>query len=196
MPRFRAKRNVYHSADQMFDLVADIESYPEFVPLCQEHAVVSRKTSGAREILMTEMTVAYKIFRETIRSRDTLDRSNGRILVESINGPLRRLRSLWTFEPRADDSCDVGFDLSYEFASPMLALLARGVLDAAFSRYIQAFERRADEIYGRPMRPPFQRQHGREAGASRAAGDARSSGRRYTKVAPPSRAESTQGARP
>jgi len=153
MPKFRAKRHVHHSADQMFDLVADIERYPEFVPLCQKHAIVSRKTCGDSEILMTEMTVTYKIFRETIRSRDTLDRTNGRILVESVDGPLRRLRTLWTFRSRDDDSCDVGFELSYEFASPMLGLLAGGVLDAAFGRYVQAFERRADAVYGKRVRP-------------------------------------------
>jgi coenzyme Q-binding protein COQ10 len=69
MPSFRAKRQVYHSADQMFDLVADVESYSEFVPLCQSHTIASRKKCGDSEILMTDMTVAYRIFRETHRSR-------------------------------------------------------------------------------------------------------------------------------
>jgi coenzyme Q-binding protein COQ10 len=153
MPGFRAKRRVHHSADQMFDLVADVEHYPEFVPLCQRHTIASRKKCGDSEIVMTDMTVAYQFFRETHRSRVTLDRAAGRILVESIDGPLRRLRTLWTFQPKDEDSCDVGFDLSYEFASPTLALLLGGVLDAAFGRFVQAFESRADVVYGRCERP-------------------------------------------
>jgi coenzyme Q-binding protein COQ10 len=160
MPGFRAKRRVHHSADQMFDLVADIERYHEFVPLCQRHIIASRKKCGDTEILMTDMTVAYQIFRETHRSRVTLDRANGRILVESVDGPLRRLRTLWTFQSRDDDSCDVGFDLSYEFASPMLALLLGRVFDAAFSRFVQAFESRADVVYDRCERPPINRPRG------------------------------------
>ena len=123
MPTFSSKRRAHHSAPQMFDLVADVERYSEFVPLCQRHTIRSRKTCGDSEILMTDMTVAYQIFCETHRSRVTLDRAKGRILVESVDGPLRRLRTVWTFQSRDDDSCDVGFDLSYEFANPMLALL-------------------------------------------------------------------------
>ena len=153
MPGFRAKRRVHHSADQMFDLVADAERYHEFVPLCQRHTIASRKKCDDNEILMTDMTVSYQIFRDTHRSRVTLDRVHGRILVESVDGPLRRLRTLWTFQPRGDDSCEVGFDLSYEFSSPMIGLLVGGILDAAFSRFVQAFERRADAIYGRRQRP-------------------------------------------
>ncbi len=156
MPGFRARRRVHHSADQMFDLVADVERYSEFVPLCQKHTIRSRKKCGDSEIMMTDMTVAYQVFRETHRSRVTLDRANGRILVESVDGPLRRLRTVWTFQSRDADSCDVGFDLSYEFASPMLALLLGGIFDAAFSRFVQAFESRADAVYGSRQRPSSQ----------------------------------------
>jgi coenzyme Q-binding protein COQ10 len=148
MPGFRARRRLHHTADQMFDLVADVERYSEFVPLCQKHTIRSRKKCGDREIMITDMTVAYQVFRETHQSRVTLDRANGRILVESADGPLRRLRTVWTFRSRDADSCDVGFDLSYEFASPMLGLLLGGIFDAAFSRFVQAFERRADAVYG------------------------------------------------
>ena len=75
-----------------------------------------------------------------------------RILVEKVDGPLCRLRTLWTFQPRNGESCDVGFDLSYEFASPLLALLLTSVFDAVFSRFVQAFERRADIVYGGHLR--------------------------------------------
>jgi coenzyme Q-binding protein COQ10 len=80
MPVFRAMRRVPHSADEMFDLVADVERYHEFVPLCVRHAILSRETRGEIEILMTDMTVACGIYRESFKSRVTLDRANGCIL--------------------------------------------------------------------------------------------------------------------
>src|SRR5262249_1435688 len=123
MPVFRAMRRIHHSADQMFDLVADVERYPEFVPLCVRHAIQAPATRAETEILMTDMTVACGFYRESFTSRVTLDRANGCILVESTDGPLRQLRTRWTFQSRSDDSCDVGFHLHYELASRALALL-------------------------------------------------------------------------
>ncbi len=149
MPEFRARRRIHHSADEMFDLVADVERYSEFVPLCERHVIKCRETRGETEVLMTDMTVAYGIFRETFTSRVELDRAGRCILVESTDGALRRLRTRWTFQSRSDGSCDVGFDLSYEIASRTLALLMGAVFDGAFSRYVQAFERRADIVYRR-----------------------------------------------
>src|SRR5215471_7605503 len=149
MPVFRAMRHVHHSADEMFDLVADVERYHEFVPLCLRHAILSRETGAETEILTTDMTVACGIYRQSFTSRVTLDRANGCILVESTDGPLRRLQTRWTFQSQSDDSCDVGFYLHYELASRALALLMGAVFDAAFGRFVQAFERRADIVYGR-----------------------------------------------
>ncbi len=149
MPVFQARRRIHHSAEEMFDLVADVERYHEFVPLCLRHAIRSRETRAEIEILMTDMTVACGIYRESFRSRVTLDRANGCILVESTDGPLRRLQTRWTFQSRSDDSCDVGFYLQYELASRTLTLLMGPVFDLAFGRFVQAFERRADIVYGR-----------------------------------------------
>jgi coenzyme Q-binding protein COQ10 len=153
MSDFHAKRHVRHNADQMFDLVADVERYSRFVPNCERNAVVSRKKCGDNEILITDMTVAYRIFRQTVRSRVTLDRSNGRILVESIDGPLRLLRVLWTFRSTGAASSEVTFDLAYEFASRTLAMLLGSLFDALFSRFVQAFEHRADSVYARGAQP-------------------------------------------
>src|SRR3954470_5296017 len=114
MPSFKTIRPVRHSADRMFELVADVERYPEFVPLCERHVVKSRRAEGESEILVSEMTVAYRVFRETFRSRTTLDRAHGLILVSSHDGPLRSLFTRWSFEPRDGDAgCRVGFSLSY-----------------------------------------------------------------------------------
>ena len=149
MPVFRAMRRVHHTSGEMFDLVADVERYHEFVPLCQRHAILSRETRAEIEILRTDMTIACGIYRESFISRVTLDRTNGCILVESTDGPLRQLQTRWTFQSRSDGGCDVGFYLHYELASRTLALLMGAMFDAAFGRFVKAFERRADIVYGR-----------------------------------------------
>ncbi|TFV35725.1 type II toxin-antitoxin system RatA family toxin [Bradyrhizobium frederickii] len=151
MPKFSSKRRVNHSASEMFDLVADVERYPEFVPLCSALKVRQRmvKPDGT-EVLVADMTVSFKLVRESFTSRVTLDRANLKILVEYLQGPFSNLENRWTFEPKGEGVCDVGFFLSYEFKSRMLALLMGSMFDAAFARFSTAFEKRADAIYGRP----------------------------------------------
>src|ERR1700751_3886929 len=150
MPRFSSKRRVHHTASQMFDLVADVERYPEFVPLCHSLKVRQRtlKEDGT-EVVVADMTVSFKLVRETFTSQVTLDRPNLKILVEYLRGPFKNLENRWTFEPKAEDVCDVGFYLSYEFKSRMLATLMGAMFDAAFTRFSAAFEKRADVVYGR-----------------------------------------------
>jgi coenzyme Q-binding protein COQ10 len=155
MPRFSNKRRVQHDAEQMFDLVADVERYPEFVPLCHSLAVRQRtpKPDGT-EVVVTDMTVSFKLINETFTSRVTLDRANLKILVEYLRGPFSSLENRWTFEPRGESACDVTFFITYEFRSRMLALLMGSMFDAAFARFSAAFEKRADAIYGRPKAAP------------------------------------------
>ena len=151
MPRFSSKRPVHHSATQMFDLVADVERYPEFVPLCRSLKIRQRtpKPDGT-EIVVADMTVSFKLVREAFTSRVTLDRPNLKILVEYLQGPFSHLENRWTFEPKSDSACEVGFYLAYEFKSRMLAMLMGTMFDAAFQRFAAAFEKRADVIYGKP----------------------------------------------
>jgi coenzyme Q-binding protein COQ10 len=134
----------------MFDLVADVERYPEFVPLCQSLKVKSRTTADdGVETVVADMTVSFKLIRERFTSRVTLDRARRVITVEYLHGPFSRLENRWTFEPQGDKACIVGFNISYEFKSRMLAAVMGAMFDAAFQRFAAAFERRADEIYGR-----------------------------------------------
>jgi len=151
MPRFSNKRRVQHRAEQMFNLVADVERYPEFVPLCQSLKIRQRtpKPDGT-ELVVADMTVSFKLMRETFTSRITLDRPNLKILVEYLKGPFSNLENRWTFEPKGDDACDVGFFIAYEFKSRMLGLLMGAMFETAFSRFSAAFEKRADVIYGKP----------------------------------------------
>jgi coenzyme Q-binding protein COQ10 len=150
MPRFNSRRRVNHSAAQMFDLVADVERYPEFVPLC--HSLkVRQRTPGAdgTEIVVADMTVSFKLVKETFTSRVTLDHPNLKILVEYLQGPFRSLENRWTFEPSSDNACEVGFFIAYEFKSRMLAMLMGTMFDAAFQHFAAAFEKRADKVYGK-----------------------------------------------
>jgi coenzyme Q-binding protein COQ10 len=152
MPEFSTKRRVRHAAAEMFDLVADIRKYPEFVPLCSALTVKSRNEKDDGTIVMVaDMTVAYKIVRETFTSRVTLDRPNLRIFVEYLSGPFKRMHNRWIFYPAGDSACHVEFFISYEFKSRALAMLMGAMFDAAFRRFAVAFEQRADAVYGRKM---------------------------------------------
>jgi len=148
MPQFTTTRSVRHSAANMFDLVADVERYPEFVPLCRSLKVRQRipEPEGV-EVLVADMTVAYKFVREAFTSRVTLDRPNLQILVEYLEGPFSHLENRWTFHPTGEKTCEVEFFISYEFRSRTLGLLMGSMFDLAFRRFAVAFERRADAIY-------------------------------------------------
>jgi coenzyme Q-binding protein COQ10 len=148
MPELSTTRRVQHAASEMFDLVADVEHYPEFVPLCQSLRVRKRTGEGGKEVIVADMTVAYKLVRETFTSRVTLDRSNLEILVEYLEGPFRRLNNRWRFRPVGERACDVEFYIAYEFRSRTLGMLMGAVFDAAFRRFASAFEKRADQVYG------------------------------------------------
>jgi coenzyme Q-binding protein COQ10 len=150
MPRFSNRRRVQHRADQMFDLVADVERYPEFVPLCQALKVRQRrKNPDGTETIVADMTVSFKLVKETFTSEVTLDREHLKILVRYLKGPFANLENRWTFEAKGEEACDVGFFIAYEFKSKMLATLMGAMFDAAFTRFSAAFEKRADMIYGK-----------------------------------------------
>jgi coenzyme Q-binding protein COQ10 len=148
MPQVSTTTRVRHAASDMFDLVADVERYPEFVPLCQSLKVRHRTNEGGKEMIVADMTVAYKLISETFTSRVTLEPAKLEILVEYLEGPFRSLNNHWTFRPIDDHTCDVDFFISYEFRSRALGLLMGAMFDAAFRRFAGAFERRADQVYG------------------------------------------------
>ncbi|GGG24502.1 type II toxin-antitoxin system RatA family toxin [Chelatococcus composti] len=150
MPSFRNKRRVPYTPAQMFDLVADVEQYPAFLPLCEALRVRRRAASGEGvETLIADMTVGYKAIRETFTSRVTLDRPRLRILVEYVDGPFRHLENRWAFHQLDDVGCEVDFFISYEFKSMALGLVMGAVFERAFHKFAEAFEERARTVYGR-----------------------------------------------
>lgn len=134
----------------MFDLVADVEKYPGFVPMCRDLKVRQRtSTADGIEVIVADMTVSFKLVRETFRSRVTLDKPNLQILVEYLQGPFSHMKNRWSFRPAGENACDVEFFIDYEFRSRTLGLLMGSMFDVAFRRFSAAFEARADQVYGR-----------------------------------------------
>lgn len=149
MPKFHTQRRVAHMAANMFALVADMERYPEFVPLCQSVRILSRSEEAGSKVVVSRMTVAYKLFQESYTSRVRLRESELVIDVDYLDGPFRHMQNRWTFEPEGVAACVVGFYLDYEFRSLMLQALMGSVFDRAFRKFSSAFEARADAVYGR-----------------------------------------------
>lgn len=156
MPSFSTTRRVAFTPKQMFDLVADVEKYPQFLPLCEALVVRKRERAGDRDVLIADMTVGYKALRETFTSRVALDPAGLVVHAGSVpeypSGPFRRVENRWSFAP-APGGCDVGFHISYDFKSLMLQALVGGLFDRVFRRYTQAFEERARAVYGAPAAP-------------------------------------------
>ena len=150
MPRYRTIRRVHHSAADMFALVADCEAYPQFLPLCTALRVRRRETrEDGVEAMLAEMEVGYKAIRERFTTRVTLDAARGEILVEYVDGPFRHLRNRWRFRDIAERRSEVEFFIDYEFRSRTLGALMGAVFDDAFRKFADAFEARADKVYGR-----------------------------------------------
>lgn len=148
MPSFQTTRAVRHSPVEMFDLVADVERYPEFLPLCQSLRIRRRsEVEPGVEALVAEMAVGYKAIRESFTTRVTLDRPQLTILTEYVEGPFRHLNNRWRFRPDPL-GCAIEFFIDYEFRSYALSLLMGSMFDGAFRRFSVSFEERADVVYG------------------------------------------------
>lgn len=139
---------VAHSADEMFALVARVEDYPKFLPLCEELKVKRREQQGDQEVLIATMVVGYRLIRESFTTKVTLDRQAQIILVEYLDGPFAHLENRWKFLPRGPHTCDVDFYIAYSFRSRLFERLVGGLFARAVEKYTSAFEARADQIYG------------------------------------------------
>ncbi|USJ24519.1 type II toxin-antitoxin system RatA family toxin [Ensifer adhaerens] len=147
MPHFETNHVVKHTADQMFDLVADVEQYPQFLPLCEALTVRSRKERDGKVLLLAYMTVGYKAIRETFTTQVLLNKAERTIDVKYIDGPFKYLDNRWRFEPSGEGQSIVHFDIDYEFKSRILGALMGSMFDRAFRMFSDAFEKRADSIY-------------------------------------------------
>ena len=145
---YEIKHTVAHSADDMFKLVADVESYPKFLPLCEALKLKRRENRDGKVVLMTTMVVGYKLIRESFTTEVILDSDARTIVVHYLDGPFSYLENRWTFRPLTAKSCEIDFYIAYSFRSRLLERLMGGLFDKAVRKYTTAFEERADAIYG------------------------------------------------
>ncbi|GMG83545.1 type II toxin-antitoxin system RatA family toxin [Paralimibaculum aggregatum] len=149
MPTHGERRQMPHSADQMFDLIADIGKYPDFLPWCSGARIRSRKTrADGAEVIEADLVISFKVYRERFTSRVVLKRSERVIDVAYLDGPFRYLDNHWTFEPEGPDACTVDFFVDFEFRSRTLQAVIGAVFNTAMQRIVSAFERRAEALYG------------------------------------------------
>ncbi|WP_254493073.1 type II toxin-antitoxin system RatA family toxin [Bartonella sp. B1099] len=149
MPTFSTHRQVAHSAREMFDLVSDIERYPDFLPMCEALIIRSRKECDEKTLLLADMTVGYKVIRETFTTQVFLQPKKGLIEVNYIDGPFKYLENRWFFHNIENtNACNIEFFIDYEFKSKILGRVMGSMFDIAFRKFTDAFEKRAHQIYG------------------------------------------------
>ncbi len=153
MTTFATRRRVPFTPGQMYALVADVERYPEFVPLCERLVVHDRTPTPAGDVLTATMAVGYKAISEQFRCRVTLEPAIPRVSVQHLEGPFRHLENRWLFHSLEDGrACEIDFHIAYEFRSFMLQALMGGLFQQAFEQFAQAFETRARAVYGMERR--------------------------------------------
>ena len=143
MPGIRETRQLKYSREQMYDLVADVGRYPEFLPW----VVATRVRSDSDTEMTADMLVGFKAIREKFTSR-VIKRRPTSIEVLYIDGPLKDLDNKWKFNELADGGCEITFSVDFAFRNPVFEALAGQYFDRAFRKLVQAFEQRADALYG------------------------------------------------
>jgi coenzyme Q-binding protein COQ10 len=147
MPEFTTRRRVPYTPAEMYALVADVERYPEFLPLCEALTVRARGAYGDGEQLIADMHVGYQMVRERIGSRVTLDPFTPAVTAENVDGPFTHMINRWRFTP-VGNGCEIEFYITYTFKSMMLQVMVGGLFEQAYRAFADAFEQRARAIYG------------------------------------------------
>lgn len=160
MPKHHETRLLPYRADQMYDLVADVARYPEFLPWCAAARIRSRRPEGLSEVIEADLVISFKVFRERFGSRVTLWPEEMRIDTEYLDGPFRYLRSGWEFRPARDAAtgletggCEIEFHVDFEFRNPILQGVIGLMFNEAMQRIVRAFEQRAEALYGGQGKP-------------------------------------------
>lgn len=146
MPKHQETRKLPYTAEQMYRLVADVEAYPEFLPWTAAARIRSRQDMGDHELMMADLIVSFKLFREKFGSRVALFDKEKRIDTEYLDGPFRYMKSWWQFKD-LDDGCEVEFFVDFEFKNAVLQGIIGMVFNEAMQRIVVAFEERAKALY-------------------------------------------------
>ncbi|WP_394182094.1 type II toxin-antitoxin system RatA family toxin [Yoonia maritima] len=147
MPTHSETKTLPYTAKQMFDLVGDVGNYPKFLPWTAAARVRSVDDQGDKQVMLADLVISFKVFRETFGSRVTLWPEAQRIDTEYLDGPFRHLESQWNFKD-VDGGCEVSFYVDFEFKNRLLQGAAGMFFNEAMQRVVRAFERRASELYG------------------------------------------------
>lgn len=148
MPTHSETRHLPYSAQQMYDLVADVERYPEFLPWTAAARIRSTREDGGKVVMLADLVISFKVFRERFGSRVTLDPETREIDTEYLDGPFEKMVSNWAFEEAEDGGCHVSFFVDFAFRNRLLQTTATIFFNDAMQRIVRAFERRAAELYG------------------------------------------------
>ena len=152
MPVHEEHRELPYDAQQMFDLVADVGRYPEFLPWTAAARIRARRPFPGGEVMDADLVISFKVFRERFGSRVTLWHAERAIQTEYIDGPFRYMKSHWRFTPLEGGGCKVDFSVDFEFRNAILQRLIGVVFNEAMQRIVRAFESRAADLYGADAR--------------------------------------------
>ncbi len=147
MPTHQETRALPYTAKQMYDLVADVASYPKFLPWTAAARIRSRKPIEGGEVMEADLVISFKVFRERFGSRVTLWPQKGQIDTEYLDGPFKFMRSNWAFRDLPGGGSEVSFFVDFEFKNAILQGIIGVVFNEAMQRVVKAFERRAAELY-------------------------------------------------
>ncbi|MGB7317289.1 MAG: type II toxin-antitoxin system RatA family toxin [Planktotalea sp.] len=148
MPTHSELRHMPYTADQMYALVADVAAYPEFLPWCAAARIRSRAAEGTSEVMLADLVISFKVFREKFGSRVVLYEHEKKIDTEYLDGPFKFMKSNWGFTDNAKGGCDVSFFVDFEFKNAVLQGIIGLVFNEAMQRIVRAFESRAEALYG------------------------------------------------
>lgn len=150
MPAHAEKRKLPYTQEQLFNLVADVEKYPEFLPWCLASRITKKETTEEGEIFYADLIIGYKMVREKFGSKVTIEKP-GHIHVEYLSGPMKHLSNHWRFIPEpeggSNGSCTIDFYVEFEFKNKFFQGLMGVFFNEAIRRMVQAFEDRAKALY-------------------------------------------------
>ncbi len=147
MPKQEENKTVSYTKDQMFDLVADIERYDEFLPWCNNSKIINTKKEGDKNIVIADLEIGYDQFVYTYRSEVKLYENKSQINVRNLDGPFKYLENSWKFTTVNDFECEIQFSIDFELNVSLLDILMKKFFDLAFQKMVDAFIARANEIY-------------------------------------------------
>ena len=147
MPKQEESKTINYSKDQMFDLVADIDRYDEFLPWCNNSKIINTSIKDDIKIVIADLEIGYDQFVYTYRSEVKLHKDKSEINVRNLDGPFKYLENNWKFVTVNESECEIHFKIDFELNITLFDILMRKFFDLAFQKMVDAFISRANEIY-------------------------------------------------